>query len=166
MSRVGLIWGFLRTRKKAAGPVAQNVKTERALPHNLEVERSILGAVLLDNHAFNSAAQIVTAEDFFGDSNSVIYAAMSTLSERNAGIDPITLRAELERADTLDRAGGAAYISSLIDGMPTGGNVEQYARLVKEKASLRALIGTRSSRSPKPRSARASCRFATSPRTP
>ena len=123
----------------------QNVKTERALPHNLEVERSILGAILLDNQAFNSAAQIVTAEDFFGDSNAVIYAAMAALSERNAGIDPITVRAELERADTLDRAGGAAYISSLIDGMPTGGNIEQYARLVKDKASLRALIGTSNS---------------------
>ena len=125
--------------------MAQNVKTERALPHSLEVERSILGAILLDNQAFNSAAQIVTASDFFGDSNSVIYAAMAVLSERNAGIDPITLRAELERGDLLDRAGGAAYISSLIDGMPTGGNVEQYARLVKDKASLRALIGTSNS---------------------
>lgn len=125
--------------------MSQNVKTERALPHNLEVERSILGAILLDNQAFNSAAQIVTAADFFGDSNSVIYAAMAELSEKNAGIDPITLRAQLERADTLDRAGGAAYISSLIDGMPTGGNIEQYARLVKDKASLRALIGTSNS---------------------
>lgn len=122
--------------------MAQNVKTERSLPHNLEVERSILGAVLLDNQAFNSAAQVVGADDFFGDSNRVIFTAMSALSERNEGIDPITLRAQLEKDDALDRAGGNAYISSLIDGMPTGGNVEQYARLVKDKASLRSLIGT------------------------
>jgi replicative DNA helicase len=120
--------------------LAQNVKTERALPHSLEVERSILGAILLDNHAFNTAAQVVTADDFFGGSNRVIYAAMSALSERNEGIDPITLRAQLEKDDAIDRAGGAAYISSLIDGMPTGGNIDQYARLVKDKSSLRSLI--------------------------
>lgn len=120
--------------------MAQNVKTERALPHSLEVERSILGAILLDNHAFNTAAQVVTADDFFGGSNRVIYAAMSALSERNEGIDPITLRAQLEKDDAIDRAGGAAYISSLIDGMPTGGNIDQYARLVKDKSSLRSLI--------------------------
>ncbi|NKB87355.1 MAG: replicative DNA helicase [Acidobacteria bacterium] len=122
--------------------MAQNGRTERALPHSLEVERSILGSILLDNQAFNTAAQVVTAEDFFGDSNRVIYDAMAALSERNEGIDPITLRAELERQDVLDRAGGAAYISSLIDGMPTGGNIEQYARLIKDKSSLRSLITT------------------------
>ena len=87
----------------------QNVKTERALPHNLEVERSILGAILLDNQAFNSAAQIVTAADFFGDSNSVIYAAMSALSEIHAGIYQTTPRAEVWRAATVGGRGGGTH---------------------------------------------------------
>ena len=61
----------------------QELTTERALPHNVEVERSILGAVLLDNQAFNAAAQILSPEDFFGDANRLIYEAMAWLSERS-----------------------------------------------------------------------------------
>ena len=102
-------------RSAALAPV------ERTAPHNAEVERSILGAVLLDNQALNAADQIVTAEDFFVDGNRLIYEAMAWLSERSEAIDTVTLREELVRRDVLELAGGAAYISSLIDGIPVAG---------------------------------------------
>ena len=123
----------------------QELTTERSLPHNVEVERSILGAVLLDNQALNAAAQVLAPDDFFGDANRLIYEAMTWLSERSEAIDTVTLREELERRDVLERAGGAAYISSLIDGLPAAANVDQYARIIKDKAALRNLIGASNS---------------------
>ena len=105
---------------------------ERALPHYDEAERAILGAVLLDNQAFNTATQILTPDDFFGDANRLIYEAMAALSERSESIDMVTVRVELTRRDALERAGGAAYICSLIDGIPAAANVEHYARIVRE----------------------------------
>ena len=111
---------------------------ERAAPHNVEVERSVLGGVLLDNQALNAVAKVLTAEDFFGDANRLVYEAMTKLSERSEAIDTMTLREELARRDVFERAGGAAYISSLIDGLPVAANVDQYAHIIKEKAQRRA----------------------------
>ena len=122
------------SRSAAPAPV------ERAAPRNVEVERSILGAVLLDNQALNAAAQILSPDDFFRDANRLIYEAMAWLSERSEAIDTVTLREELVRRDVLERAGGAAYISSLIDGIPAAANVDQYARIIKDKAILRDAI--------------------------
>ena len=118
-------------RSAALAPV------ERAVPYNAEAERAILGSVLLDNRAVHTATQIVTSGDFFGEDNRLIFEAMTGLSERSEAIDTVTLRAELERRDVLERAGGPAYVSSLIDGVPVAVNVEQYARTVREKARLR-----------------------------
>jgi replicative DNA helicase len=120
----------------------QQTASERSLPHDLEVEKSILGAVLLDNYAFNPASQIVSPGDFFSDANRHVFEAMAALSERGEAIDTITLRAELEKLDALQRVGGPAFLSSLIDGMPSAANVEQYARIIKDKSSLRQLIAT------------------------
>ena len=113
---------------------------ERTLPHNLEAERSVLGAILLDNHAFNTAAELIVASDCFGGAHRAIFESMASLSERSEAIDPVTLREELERRDTLQLAGGSSYLASLVDGLPRVVNVEHYARIVKDKASLRALI--------------------------
>ena len=113
---------------------------DRALPHNVEAERAILGAVLLDNQAFNTATQILTPDDFFGEANRLIYEAMAGLSERAEPIDPVTVCTELTQCSALERAGGAAYISGLIDGLPAAANVQQYARIIKDKAILRDVI--------------------------
>ena len=113
---------------------------ERALPAATQPERSILGAVLLDNQALNTAAQIVTSGDFFGEDNRFIFEAMTGLADRSEAIDTVTLRAELERRDVLERAGGPAYISGLIDGLPEAANVDQDARIVKSAARRRRMI--------------------------
>jgi replicative DNA helicase len=113
---------------------------ERTLPHNLEAERSVLGAILIHNDAINSAAQIVDSKDFFRDAHRRIWDKMVALSERSLPIDYVTLKEELGRSGELEEVGGPAYITALVDGVPRSTNVEQYARIVKEKAVLRSLI--------------------------
>jgi replicative DNA helicase len=113
---------------------------ERTLPHNLEAERSVLGAILVHNDAFNLAAQVIEPADFYRDAHRRIFDKMISLNERNHAIDFITLKEELARAGELDEVGGPAYVASLADGVPRATNVEYYARIVKEKATLRNLI--------------------------
>jgi replicative DNA helicase len=113
---------------------------ERTLPHNLEAERSVLGAILVHNDAFNTAAQVIDSRDFYRDAHRRIFDRMVTLSERGDAIDFITLKEELSRGGELDAAGGPAYVASLVDGVPRATNVEYYAKIVKEKATLRNLI--------------------------
>jgi len=113
---------------------------DRTLPHNLEAEQSVLGAILIHNEAFNVAAELVDAADFFRDGHRRVFDKMVDLNERGQAIDLVTLKDELARSGDLDDAGGAAYIAALADGVPRSTNVEHYARIVKEKATLRSLI--------------------------
>lgn len=113
---------------------------ERPLPHNLDAERSVLGAILLDNHALDRAIEkALKPEDFFLDQNRRLFDRMIGLSEASQVIDTITLMDDLTRKGELEAVGGVAYLSSLTDGMPRVTNVEHYVRIVKEKALLRAL---------------------------
>jgi replicative DNA helicase len=112
---------------------------ERPLPHNLEAERSILGAVLLDNHSLNAAVEKLRSEDFFLPQHRQIFQRMIQLAEHQQAIDIVTLMDDLARRGELDAAGGVAYLSQLADGLPRATNVEHYARIVKEKAVLRNL---------------------------
>ena len=113
---------------------------ERSLPHNLEAERSVLGAILVHNDAFNMAAQVIDSADFYRDAHRRIFDKMVALNERNQAIDFVTLKEELGRSGDLDEVGGPAYVASLADGVPRATNVEYYARIVKEKSTLRNLI--------------------------
>ena len=113
---------------------------ERTLPHNLEAEKSVLGAVLLNNEAFNHAAELIDSGDFFRTAHARIFNKMVALSERGDAIDLVTLKEELQKAGELEDIGGPAYITALVDGVPRSANVEYYARIVKEKSTLRSLI--------------------------
>ena len=113
---------------------------EQTLPHNLEAERSVLGAILIHNDAFNVAAELVDSGDFFRDAHRRVFDTMVDLNERGQAIDLVTLKDELGRSGDLDDVGGAAYIAALVDGVPRSTNVEHYARIVKERATLRNLI--------------------------
>jgi replicative DNA helicase len=119
---------------------SRDTSLERPLPHNLEAERSILGAVLLDNFALNAAIEKIRSDDFFLPQHRQIFERMVQLGEKQQAIDPVTLMEDLSRRGELEAAGGAAYISQLADGLPRVTNVEHYARIVKEKAVLRGLI--------------------------
>jgi replicative DNA helicase len=113
---------------------------ERTLPHSLDAEKSVLGAILIHNDAFNHAAELIDAQDFFRDAHRRIFDRMVTLSERGDAIDFITLKEELARTGDLDEVGGPSYIAALADGVPRSANIEYYARIVKEKSTLRSLI--------------------------
>src|ERR1700676_3657657 len=113
---------------------------EKPLPNNLEAERSVLGAVILDNNALNAAIENLKPEDFFLDQHRRVFTQMIALGEAQQAIDLITLTEELHRRGDLEAAGGAPYLAALADGMPKVSNIEHYARIVKEKAILRNLI--------------------------
>jgi len=116
------------------------VPGDKTLPHNAEAERTVLGAVLVDNAAFNSAAEILTRDDFYREGHRRIFDAMAVLAERSQPIDLVTLKDELVRAQALEAVGGAAYLGSLVDGVPRMTSVESWSRIIKEKAVLRSLI--------------------------
>jgi replicative DNA helicase len=120
--------------------VPELASPDRTLPHNLEAEKSVLGAVLIHNEAFNYAAELISSKDFYRDAHRRIFDKMEQLSEKGDAIDLVTLKEALARAGDLDEIGGGAYLASLVDGVPRSTNVEHYARIVKEKSALRALI--------------------------
>ena len=111
---------------------------EKGLPQNAEAERAVLGSILLDPDSISLVVPILSREDFFSDKHQRIYRGMLDLFDRSSRIDLLTLKEELNAgtAETVD----AAYLSWLLDGVPDIGNVEHYARIVKEKATLRRLI--------------------------
>jgi hypothetical protein len=113
---------------------------ENPLPHNPEAERSVLGAILIDNASIASALKQISSGDFFHDSHRRIFRQMITLTERAQPIDLVTLVEALYQNADLEASGGAAYIASLGDGMPKVSNVEHYAKIIREKARLRHLI--------------------------
>jgi replicative DNA helicase len=110
------------------------------MPSATDAERTILGAIMLDNTACNEAAESLHPDDFYLDAHRRIFARMMELSERGAAIDIITLTEELGRKKEVEAVGGVAYISSLIDGVPHQPSIEQYVKIVKDKSLLRNLI--------------------------
>ena len=112
----------------------------KGLPSNVDAERSVLGAILLDNSAYNQAAPLLKPDDFYLDSHRRLFRRMIDLAERSCPIDIVTLAEELMRNNELEAIGGAFYVSSLTDGMPRLSNIEHYVRIVRDKGLLRRLI--------------------------
>src|ERR1019366_7237260 len=113
---------------------------ERGLPVSMEAERSILGAILLDNSLYDQAAENLTPDDFSLDAHRRVYSRMRDLQESGRPVDMITLVEELDRRKEVEAIGGVAYLSSLIDGVPERPSIEHYVRIVRNKALLRGLI--------------------------
>jgi replicative DNA helicase len=118
---------------------------DRGLPASIEAERAILGAILLDNFAYNQAAESLHAEDFSLDSHRRIYLRMMELAESGRPIDFVTLTEQLGQHKEIEAVGGVVYVTSLTDGLPRVKNIEQYVKIVKDKAMLRYLIHAASS---------------------
>ncbi len=117
-----------------------DITLEKTLPSNLEAERSILGAILLDDKAVLAIFERLKAQDFYLDGHRRIFEKMIQLMNGSRPIDLVTLKDELQRANELESVGGAAYLASLTDGLPRAMNIEYYAEIVKEKSTLRRLI--------------------------
>ncbi len=112
----------------------------RSLPANVEAERSILGAILLDNLSYHQAAEHLKPDDFSLDSHRRIYSRMMDLAESARPIDMITLVEELDRHKELEPIGDVAYVSGLLDGVPDRPSIEHYVKIVRDKALLRGLM--------------------------
>ena len=96
---------------------------EKPLPNNLDAERSVLGAILLDNNALNPAIEHLRPEDFFMEQHRRVFTQMIALGESQQAIDLVTLTEELHRHGDLEASGGAPYLAALADGMPRVSNV-------------------------------------------
>jgi replicative DNA helicase len=113
---------------------------DRVLPHNLEAERAVLGAVLVDSEAWPVASSLITPAEFYRDAHRRIFDAIARLALDGKPADLLILKEELERSSELDEVGGAPYLAALLDGVPRATNVAYYAGIVREKAKLRATI--------------------------
>ena len=113
---------------------------EKGLPRNIEAERCVLGAVLLDNQLINQAVEFLSHQDFYLGSHRVLFQQMESLLENSKAIDLVTLANAVDGVGQLEAIGGRSFISSLIDEVPRLTNLEHYARIVQEKSTLRRLI--------------------------
>ena len=117
-----------------------NLAADRGLPSNVEAERSLLGAILLDNALYTDAGAALKPDDFFLDSHRRIYSRMLEMADTNRPIDLVTLSEELSRHKELEAIGGVAYLASLTDGTPRRSSIEHYVRIVLDKSLMRGVI--------------------------
>ena len=112
----------------------------RLPPHNLDAERSVLGALLLEENAVVEVAEFLLPEDFYYDKHARIYEAMLNLYEKREPIDLVTVPQELQAFKALDVVGGVSYLTELLSEIPTASNVAFHARIVKDRSVRRRLI--------------------------
>lgn len=120
---------------------ADNIKVP---PQNIEAERSVLGALMLDKDAIIKVANLVHPGDFYNDNHNLIFEAMTELYEKRDPIDVLSLSNRLEEKNKLEAIGGSSYLTSLVTSIPSSTNVEHYAKVVQKKSTLRKLITTAS----------------------
>jgi replicative DNA helicase len=113
---------------------------EKLPPHDIEAEEAVIGSLLIDPEAILKVATFLRVEDFFDETNQMIYQSCVSLYQRNEVINQITVAHELMRLNMLEQIGGAAYLSHLISIVPTSLHVEYYAQIVSKMAVMRRLI--------------------------
>ena len=112
----------------------------RIPPHSIEAERAVLGAILLNKDAFDTVSSIVKAEDFYSDNHRVIYEALVSIVGKNQRADYVLLSEELKKSQKLEAVGGILYLTNLTTDIVDTYNVEDHAKIVRDKAHLRKLI--------------------------
>lgn len=113
---------------------------DRIPPSNLDAEMALLGSILVDKEIMPAVAEIVRPNDFYAAFHETIFQALFSLFERGEPLDKVTLSEELKQRGLLDKVGGLAYLTSLMEAVPTAASAEYYAKIVEEKAQLRRLI--------------------------
>lgn len=117
-----------------------NFALDTGLPANVDAEKTILGAILLDNAAHSEAAEKLEADDFSLDSHRRIFLRMSDLMNEQRAVDIVTLAHELARFKEVESVGGVAYLASLTEGLPRRPVIDEYIKIVKDKSLLRRLM--------------------------
>lgn len=113
---------------------------EKVMPHNIEAEQSVLGSMFLSKYALQKCLENLEGELFYLDSHSKIFNIIKTLSEKGSPIDLTTVTSELNDHNMLKQVGDVEYITEIINSVPTAANVDEYIKIVEEKAILRKLI--------------------------
>jgi len=113
---------------------------ERIPPQNIDAERSTLGSMLLEKEAIYRACEILRPEDFYREAHRVVFEVVVRLANKGEPVDIITVSEELKQGEMIEKIGGIPFLTSLANAVPTAANVEYYARIVEEKAILRAMI--------------------------
>ena len=118
-----------------------DLSSHRIPPQNLDAEKSVLGAVLMENDSLGAVLGVIEAADFYSDTHRKIFSAIVAISDHNEPADLITLSNVLRDQKRLEQIGGTAYLSELVDNVGSAANVAHYAKIIKEKAVKRAIIG-------------------------
>lgn len=120
--------------------MAEEDVIRRVMPHSLEAEQSVLGAMLMDAEAVEAASEILREEDFYSRQNGVLFATMLEMHSNNIAVDPVTLQAKLREKNLPPEVYGNEMIMNLISIVPTSANVKSYAKIVADKSLLRKMI--------------------------
>ena len=118
----------------------ERIENLKVPPHHMEAEQSVLGAILLDNDVLNRVVEYISADDFYHPAHKIIYDGIIDLWQKNEPIDLVTISQKIKEKNQWEQSGGAAYLSSLVEGVPTTANASSYAKIVHEKSILRKLI--------------------------
>ena len=112
----------------------------KPLPNSIESEQASLGSMLLDKEAVMATIDSLKPEDFYPEKHQIIYRGIIDLSDKNQAVDLVTLSEELKKKKMLEKVGGAAYLTNIINSVPTAANIRHYNQIIKEKAALRNII--------------------------
>lgn len=112
---------------------------ERLPPQDLDAERSVLGSMILSKTAITDVSNLLAADDFYRPAHQTIYRAILELAAKDP-VDPLTLADALLKSGDLAKIGGASYLHTLVQSVPTSANAEYYAEIVRERAVLRRLV--------------------------
>ncbi|MGH8971450.1 MAG: DnaB-like helicase N-terminal domain-containing protein, partial [Actinomycetes bacterium] len=121
--------------------VSPSGEFERTPPQDVVAEQSVLGGMLLSKDAIADVVEVVRGHDFYRPAHELVYEAVLDLYGRGEPADAVTVSAELQKRGELGRVGGAPYLHTLVSSVPTAANAGYYARIVRETAVLRRLIG-------------------------
>ena len=131
----------LSNPRESAPPRDEEVARLRVPPHSVEAEQSVLGGLLLDNMAWDRAAELLTDSDFYRYEHRLIFSAVAALVQHSRPADVITVFEHLQSLGKADDCGGLAYLNALAQSVPSAANMRRYAEIVRERAVLRKLIG-------------------------
>lgn len=124
--------------------LANELATTSSLPHSVEAEQSVLGGLMLDNKRLDAVLEVVQEADFFRDDHRIIFRMMLALQENSQPLDVITLSEELHKHNELERIGGLAYLVDIANNTPSAANIVAYAKIIRERSTLRQLIAAAS----------------------
>lgn len=121
-------------------PTMEETVLKRIMPHSIEAEQSVIGAMIMDREAIVVASELITAEDFYNKQYGILFDAMVELNNEGKPADPVTLQDRLKEKDVPPEVSSLEFVRDLITAVPTSANIKYYADIVAEKATLRKLI--------------------------